>query len=401
MLKLPHKSPRATLQWPPPKFTKCSCSPPNSKSTLRSQVHSIEFLCNKNFESKSDYAIAVSEHLLSFLDFRAKNFQGAYDHQHKCVAALHRVIKEECPVVWLLPSLFQAIHDCRIYAKKADDILRKTGKNAKNLEEAGRLLLELFRACFSDRSTPINTSKKMASLKIANNLFAIYFNLNKITNCTTLIKSLEHSGNPIISDFPISQQVTYNYNVGKLTLFGGDYRKARQFLQDAFYNCTVKSLKNKRLLLMYLIPVEALLGKMPSPLLLQKYKLPQFLEILSAVKSGDIVGFNMALNKHEDFFISKGLYLVLEKLRLYTYRKLLKKISIIRKDVDNNKILLKAVVLPVLHNIGETDIDLDEIECIVANLIYTGLVKGYISHQYSCLVLSRQSPFPPKSSIKL
>ncbi len=39
-------------------------------------------------------------------------------------------------------------------------------------------------------------------------------------------------------------------------------------------------------------------------------------------------------------------------------------------------------------------IDMDEVECIVANLIFDGNIKGYLSHQVSCLVLSARDPFP-------
>jgi hypothetical protein len=34
------------------------------------------------------------------------------------------------------------------------------------------------------------------------------------------------------------------------------------------------------------------------------------------------------------------------------------------------------MVLPLLHWLGEDDMDIDEIECIVANLIFSGFVKG-------------------------
>jgi len=44
--------------------------------------------------------------------------------------------------------------------------------------------------------------------------------------------------------------------------------------------------------------------------------------------------------------------------------------------------------------------ELDEIECIVANLIYQGKVKGYISHQRRHLILSKVSPFPTAAVIK-
>lgn len=42
--------------------------------------------------------------------------------------------------------------------------------------------------------------------------------------------------------------------------------------------------------------------------------------------------------------------------------------------------------------------DIDEVECVLATLIFDGLVKGYLSHQMSCLVLSAKDPFPKKEN---
>jgi nuclear mRNA export protein PCID2/THP1 len=39
-------------------------------------------------------------------------------------------------------------------------------------------------------------------------------------------------------------------------------------------------------------------------------------------------------------------------------------------------------------------IDSDEVECIAANLIYRGIIRGYIAHTKGYLVLSKQNPFP-------
>ena len=39
--------------------------------------------------------------------------------------------------------------------------------------------------------------------------------------------------------------------------------------------------------------------------------------------------------------------------------------------------------------------DLDEVECIVANLIAQKQIKGYIAHAQATLVLSKLDPFPP------
>ena len=38
--------------------------------------------------------------------------------------------------------------------------------------------------------------------------------------------------------------------------------------------------------------------------------------------------------------------------------------------------------------------DLDEVECILANLIYKKLIKGYISHEHKKVVFSPKDPFP-------
>lgn len=37
---------------------------------------------------------------------------------------------------------------------------------------------------------------------------------------------------------------------------------------------------------------------------------------------------------------------------------------------------------------------MDEVECLVANLIYRGYVKGYIAHSRRILVCSKVEPFP-------
>jgi hypothetical protein len=39
--------------------------------------------------------------------------------------------------------------------------------------------------------------------------------------------------------------------------------------------------------------------------------------------------------------------------------------------------------------------DMDEVECILTNLIFKGYVKGYMSHQKKILVVSKAQPFPP------
>ena len=67
-------------------------------------------------------------------------------------------------------------------------------------------------------------------------------------------------------------------------------------------------------------------GHLPASGLLQKYDLLQFLDVVAAVREGNLLRLNQALSKHESFFISCGVYLILEKLKVITYRNLFKKV---------------------------------------------------------------------------
>jgi hypothetical protein len=63
----------------------------------------------------------------------------------------------------------------------------------------------------------------------------------------------------------------------------------------------------------------------------------------------------------------------------------------------NALIIPLAKVIAAVTWLGEPT-DMDEVECIVANLVFDGHIKGYISHQKSCLVLREKDPFPKKDN---
>lgn len=61
----------------------------------------------------------------------------------------------------------------------------------------------------------------------------------------------------------------------------------------------------------------------------------------------------------------------------------------------NTHIIRLDVVFNILVK-WDSQLDLDELESLVANQIYMGYVKGYISHEKRLLVLAKQDPFPLK-----
>jgi hypothetical protein len=46
----------------------------------------------------------------------------------------------------------------------------------------------------------------------------------------------------------------------------------------------------------------------------------EFSEVVQAVKDGNLLMLNSALDKNEKFFIKCGIFLILEKLKIITYR---------------------------------------------------------------------------------
>ncbi|NWY06731.1 PCID2 protein, partial [Nothoprocta ornata] len=294
-----------------------------------------------------------------------------------------------------LPIMYAVALDLRIFANNADQQLVKKGKSKVGdmLEKAAELLMSCFRVCASDTRAGIEDSKKWGMLFLVNQLFKIYFKINKLHLCKPLIRAIDSSN--LKDEYSMAQRVTYRYYVGRKAMFDSDFKQAEEYLSFAFEHCHRSSQKNKRMILIYLLPVKMLLGHMPTVQLLKKYDLMQFAEVTKAVSEGNLLLLNEALTKHETFFIRCGIFLILEKLKIITYRNLFKKVYLLLKT---HQLSLDAFLF-ALKFMQVDDVDIDEVQCILANLIYMGHIKGYISHQHQKLVVSKQNPFPPLSTV--
>ena len=97
-------------------------------------------------------------------------------------------------------------------------------------------------------------------------------------------------------------------------------------------------------------------------------------------------------------YIQSGVFLSLDKLRDLTLRNLIKKIAItiasdpkeftIAACVDKPHIIPLNLPLQVLRQ-WDPELDIDELECILANLIYKGYIKGYIASEKSIIILHK------------
>jgi hypothetical protein len=192
-----------------------------------------------------------------------------------------------------------------------DKINELKGKSRK-ANTAARLLSKVFNIMLADRQ-PIDSSKRQGIFHVTNLAFKVYFKLNSIRMCQTFISNLR-TGGLDLDVFPISQQVTYKYYLGRYSLYHGRLKQAQENLQFAFEKCHISQWHNKRLILHYLIPTRIILGYFPNIKLLEKYQLTApYVNLLKTLKSGDIRGYLAHIENYFDYFFKNLTYLLLKE----------------------------------------------------------------------------------------
>lgn len=364
-------------------------------SNPKLQLERPEPECEEWFSPPLDELVAA--HLKACWAVSNHDFLEAYRCQCISIQAFNKLFQSLKEENWALPVLYTLALDLRIFAASADSQLTKKskGKPGDTLEKAAEIIMGCFRTCVGDNRVQLGDTKRWGMLGLVNQLFKIYFKINKLQLCKPLIRAIESS--PLKDKFSIAQVVTYKYYVGRKAVFDSDYKTAEDYLTFAFQRCHKLSKENKRLILIYLLPVNMLLGRMPKQSLLLKYNLEQFSDVAKAVSQGNLKLLEEAVELNESFFVRCGIYLILEKLKVITYRNLIKKVALI---LNTHQLPINAFTT-AFKWMGDQDMDDNEMQCILANLIYEDKIKGYLSYQHKKLVVSKQNAFPPLSAVKI
>ncbi|KAH3808356.1 hypothetical protein DPMN_136709, partial [Dreissena polymorpha] len=246
------------------------------------QLENPENLVGRVFESPWDDLVAG--HLRCCWAVGNHDFIEAYNCQAAVVQSFTKIFQSQKDENWSLSLLFVICLDLRLFANKGDHqaVHMGRGKYGERLEKAADLLMGCFRVCASDNRATIEDTKKWGMLNLVNQLFKIYFKINKLHLCKPLIRAIDSL--PMKDKFALSHLITFRYYVGQKAMFDGDFKKADEYLTFAFERCHVMCRRNKRLILQFLVPVKMLLGQMPKPDLLKKYDLMAFQEVAVAVR---------------------------------------------------------------------------------------------------------------------
>jgi len=343
------------------------------------------------------YDQVTVSHLMSNECFHRGDFISSYKFELQASEGIVEILTNDRESNWWIPLVNSVVTHLRLSAQAADRTRESSGDRGKDkymIETQDILKTRYLQRMIMDRS--VNQSKKTGSLFIIVHLFKIYFKINNLRLCSFLVNMVRNPTFPRMETFPLSQTVSYHYYLGRLKIFEQDYPTAEEYLYYAFKHCHKSSFRNKKRILHFLVPVRLLSGKIPSIKLLQKYKLSAFEGIVKAIKSGNIKSYNESLESRQEQFINKGIFLILEKLKNFAYRNLFRKVYKMLQSLEVDPSKKHQLPLPLLItalNVNGIVMDTDELECILANLIFDGNMKGYIAHK-RCVVLSKADPFP-------
>ncbi|KAA8642317.1 protein csn12 [Aspergillus tanneri] len=322
---------------------------------------------------------------------------------------------------WTVPCLYVVGKYLRTFAIRADAELSSQGsvtfgdrfqediaadftKSAK-LEEAAWVINRMFTLCLSDRS-PIEESRKWGIYNMTNLLFKTYFKINSVGLTKNLLRALNASSAdlPGLDAFPRSHIVTFNYYVGVINFLDENYEEAESHLADAWNMCHKDSLKNRELILTYLVPCHIVTTHtLPSDKLLASFPRLEklFRPLCNCIRNGDLREFDAAMSAGEEEFVKRRIYLPLERGRDIALRNLFRKVFIVGgfEESKDGQAPIRRTRVPVAefsaalrigtHASDKVRIDMDEVECLLSNLIYKGLMKGYIARERGMVVLSK------------
>jgi len=123
-----------------------------------------------------------------------------------------------------------------------------------------------------------------------------------------------------------------------------------------------------RLITKQLLPTKALLTHFPR---LEELFLPFTL----CVKSGNLKKFDEALAAGEEEFVKRRIYLTLERGREVALRNLFRKAYMMQSTVGPARarvpLEIFRVAVEVSTGLGEGEMEAEEVECMLANMIYS------------------------------
>ncbi|SBT70645.1 conserved Plasmodium protein, unknown function [Plasmodium malariae] len=201
--------------------------------------------------------------------------------------------------------------------------------------------------------------------------------------------------------------VLFKNQLGKLYLQKLEYEMAEKEFIWAFSNSKKSRIEFRKKILESVVSIRLNKGIYPPKMLLQKYNLHIYIDIIYSIKRGNIFLYNNVMQNFSKYFFQNGLNECIDQIHFIVKRNLLKIIvdwwNNIIKDNPNK---IYKVPISLFHHIfiwaGITQHHYYlETICIITSLILFRYINAYISYDNNILVLSKNDPFPSLSQPRI
>ena len=281
---------------------------------------------------------------------------------------------------------------------------------ASSSSSAARLLETITTKLFAKlQSSAVEgtESKQWLVAYMVNTALRLHFRLHKANMIERTVmrfyrlRSRAGSAAPI-ETLGMAVRVEQAFFFGRLALMSNQHAEAERFLGFAYEN-TPRGHANKRRALERLVPLRLARGKAPSLDLLRRSGLvDKYVGLMVGVVEGDAARVEREIERHATYFASLDVLAVVRRLVWVSHRSTLRRRA---RAEGTGRVELHAVALVppdgagavpglALSNALAMDAT-DKLECVVSNLVASGLVRGYVVHEPPhCLVLDQKDPFP-------
>ena len=208
------------------------------------------------------------------------------------------------------------------------------------VESSANVIREAFSKCLSERSgnaSGVHVNGKPEGRRIgiyltANLCLKLFFHCRKLRSAEQIFGNI-YQQSPSLALFPASQRVTFLYYLGRYLFANSHFFRAQLALQAAYDQCHTQATKQRRLILIYLITSNIILGRFPSSQLLQRPEAKGFKEkfvpICHSIAKGDLAAFRKLLDldsENAEWFLQRRILLQLQnRCEILVWRSLARK----------------------------------------------------------------------------
>jgi nuclear mRNA export protein PCID2/THP1 len=295
-------------------FTYDPQSPLKSKVALESKINNgLRGVRMAGGDTWSAFLSFMTQYLLYLRDLEPDNLLSTYDQLtellQKCNSALGA---SELGVV-MLPTAIQYStvlarlalgleKQPHLIAHLVEQSTDESGERVSLPERAANTIRQTFVAClnenaqypFGQQNSPIG--RHAGIYKLANMCLKIFFRCKNTKSAEQIFTNIG-AKSPPIDIYPRAERVTYLYYLGRFYFSVNHFYRAQAALQSAYSNCLThpSAVGQRKLILVYLVASNIILGKFPSAELYRRAEAKGFQEafqpICDSIRKGDLATF--------------------------------------------------------------------------------------------------------------